>query len=183
MIEIQRQVDELVLKGLVWESLSPYVVLSLLLPKKDEHMCMCMDSQGVNKIAIKYRYPMPRLEDKLDELHGSKVLSKIDLQSGYHQICIREGNEWKTTFKTKGGLFEWLVMGFGILNAPSTFMRFMNQVFRPYIGKFIKVYFNNILICNKIEDKHYKSSIEKSSLVTLKSVLSLLWKLCFWVMS
>jgi hypothetical protein len=152
--ELQRQVGKLMRMGYVRENMSPCAVPVLLMPKKNRTWRMCVDCRAANNITVTYHHPIPRLYDFLDELHGSYIFSKIDLKSEYHQIRMRKENEWEIVFKTKYGLDEWLVIPFRLTNAPSIFLRLMNHVLHACIGKFVVVYFGDILVYNKNLNEH-----------------------------
>jgi hypothetical protein len=152
--EVKRQLDELLSKGFIRPSVSPYGAPILFVKKKDGSMRMCIDYRALNKTTIKNSYSLPRIDDLLDQLHGATVFSKIDLRSGYHQIRVFEPDIPKTAFRTRYGHYEFTVLPFGLCNAPGTFQRLMNDVFRQYLDKFVLVYLDDILVYSKTPDEH-----------------------------
>ncbi|GBG90119.1 hypothetical protein CBR_g50212 [Chara braunii] len=152
--ELRRQLKELTEKGWIRVSTSPYGSPVLFVPKKRGTLRMCIDYRGLNAITVKNAEPLPRIDDLLDRVQGCKYYSKIDLKSGYHQMAIRPEDQHKTTFQTRYDLYEFVVMPFGLCNAPGTFQRAMNRIFHDHLDKFVVVYLDDILIFSKSAEEH-----------------------------
>jgi hypothetical protein len=154
MTEIKKKVQGLLDQGVIRPSSSPCGSLIMMVPKRYGTWRMCVDYRALNKITVKNRYPLPRIDDLLDQLKNVVYFNKLDLCNGYHQIRVTEQDAWQNSFKTKHGLFEWLVMLFGLCNAPKTFMRVMNDVFKPFLDDFVIVYLDDIIVFSRTWDDH-----------------------------
>ncbi|KAI3811474.1 hypothetical protein L1987_21198 [Smallanthus sonchifolius] len=154
MQELASQLQELSDKGFIRPSSSPWGAPVLFVKKKDGSFRMCIDYRELNKLTVKNRYPLPRIDDLFDQLQGASIFSKIDLRSGYHQLRVKEEDIPKTAFRTRYGHYEFVVMPFGLTNAPAVFMDLMNRVCRPYLDKFVIVFIDDILIYSKSKQEH-----------------------------
>ncbi|KAL4013763.1 hypothetical protein IC575_025946 [Cucumis melo] len=152
--ELKMQLQELLDKGFIRPSVSPWGAPVLFVKKKDGSMRLCIDYRELNKVTVKNRYPLPRIDDLFDQLQGATVFSKIDLRSGYHQLRIKDGDVPKTAFRSRYGHYEFIVMSFCLTNAPAVFVDLMNRVFREFLDTFVIVFIDDILIYSKTEAEH-----------------------------
>jgi hypothetical protein len=152
--ELKKQLADMLSKGLIRPSASPWGSSVLFVDKRHGTIRLCVDYRKLNEVTIKNKYPLPKIEDLFDQLHGARVFSKIDLRTGYHQLKVRESDIPKTAFTTRYGLFEYTVMSFGLTNAPAYFMNLTNKVFMKFLDKFMVVFIDDILVYSKTEEEH-----------------------------
>ncbi|GJR28581.1 putative reverse transcriptase domain-containing protein [Tanacetum coccineum] len=181
MKELSEQLKELSDKGFIRPSSSPWGAPVLFVKKKDGSFRMCIDYRELNKLTVKNRYPLPRIDDLFDQLQGSSVYSKIDLRSGYHQLRVREEDIPKTAFRTRYGHYEFQVMPFGLTNAPAVFMDLMNRVCKPYLDKFVIVFIDDILIYSKNKKEHEEHLKQILELLKKEELYAKFSKCEFWI--
>jgi hypothetical protein len=154
LVDLKIQLQNLLDKGFIHPSSSPWGCPALFIPKKDKELHLCVEYRPLNAVTIKRKYPLPRIDILFDQLVGAQMFSKIDLRSGYHQIRICDEDILKTAFSMRYGLYEYLVISFGLTNALTHFMYLMNSVFMPELDKFVVVFIDDILVYSKNTDEH-----------------------------
>ncbi|KAI3685705.1 hypothetical protein L6452_34962 [Arctium lappa] len=181
MQEMMDQLQELLEKGFIRPSSSPWGAPVLFVKKKDGTMRMCIDYRELNKATVKNKYPLPRIDDLFDQLQGAGCFSKINLRSGYHQVKVREEDVPKTAFRTRYGHYEFLVMPFGLTNAPAVFMDLMNRVCRPFLDKSVIVFIDDILVYSKSKTEHEQHLREVLEVLRKESLFAKFSKCEFWL--
>jgi hypothetical protein len=154
LAELKEHMKELLEKGFIHPSSSPWGTPVIFVPKKDGTQRLCVDYRALNEVTVKNKYPLHRIDDLFDQLRGVCVFSKINLRSGYHQLKIRECDIPKTAFVLRYGLYEYMVMSLGLTNASAYFMYLMNKVFMEYLDKFVMVFIDDILVYSRSEEEH-----------------------------
>ncbi|GKF03763.1 putative reverse transcriptase domain-containing protein [Tanacetum coccineum] len=181
MKELSEKLKELSDKGFIRHSSSSWGAPVLFVKKKYRSFQMCIDYQELNKLKVKNRYPLPRIDDLFDQLQGSSVYSKIDLRSGYHQLRVREEDIPKTAFKTRYGHYEFQVMPFGLTNAHAVFIDLMNRVCKPYLDKFVIAFIDDILIYLKNKQEHEEHLKPILKLLKKEELYAKFSKCEFWI--
>ncbi|KAI3827455.1 hypothetical protein L1987_01530 [Smallanthus sonchifolius] len=181
MKELMEQLQELLDKGFIRPSVSPWGAPVLFVKKKDGSMRMCMDYRELNKLTVKNRYPLPRIDDLFDQLQGASWFSKIDLKSGYHQLKVKEEDVHKTAFRTRYGYYEFTVMPFGLTNAPAVFMDLMNRVCRPFLDRSVIVFIDDLLIYSRSEGDHAYHLREILEVLQKEKLYAKFSKCAFWL--
>ena len=152
--ELKAQLEELLSKGFIRPSISPWRAPVLFMKKKNGSLRLCIDYKQLNRVTIRNQYPLPRIDELFDQLQGSRVYFKIDLRLGYHQLRVQESDVPKTVFRTRYGHYEFLVMPFDLTNAPAAFMDLMNRVFQSYLDRFVIVFIDDILVYSGSSEEH-----------------------------
>ena len=179
--KLKLQLQELLKKGFIRLSISPWGAPVLFVKKKDGRLRMCIDYKRLNQMTIKNKYPLPRIDELFDQLQGAEYFLKIDLRSGYYQLRVRESDVPKTAFWTRYGHYEFLVMPFGLTNVPAVFMALMSKIFTPYLGQLIVVFIDDILVYSKSREVHEQYLRTSLQLLRDNQLYAKLGKCGFWL--
>ena len=181
LVELKKQIEELLEKQFIRPNASPWGAPVLLVKKKDGGSRLCVDYRQLNKLTIKNKYPLPRIDDLMAQLYGASIFSKIDLRSGYHQILVKAEDIQKTAFRSRYGHYEYVVMPFGVTNAPALFMDYMNRIFCPFLDKFVVVFIDDILIYSRTHEEHVEHLRIMLGILREKQLFAKLSKCDFWM--